>query len=617
MCGILGGVNIFITEKQLDMISHRGPDGYGLEELLVHNNPVYLGHRRLSIVDLSPAGAQPMRSSCGRYHLLFNGEIYNHQALRQELTDVEFRGHSDTETVLYYLIRFGMEGVKAFNGIFSIAFLDVYEGKIWLVRDRFGVKPLYYHQRGRQLIFSSEIRPIADSVSLSLNREALAVLLRLRYNPSPDTLYNEINKLRPGHIAEFDIRKSTFTVSPFNQRKPRPALSISFEEAVEEYGRLVENAIKNQLMSDVEVGVLLSGGIDSAIVAHFAAKHYPRKLKAFTVGYPGKTPQNEIEQSQYTARQLNIEHFTTLLSEDDFQRNVSRTVGIIEEPSATTSILPMFRLCGMASRHVKVVLTGQGADEPLGGYFRYQNELLYEKLPLPNLLSKWLSKVPALTKREETRRALMAWREPDIVKRFDESYAVFTNEEIERLTGITKSRSQDYIRYSYDLMQGSTNVPVEAMMQNDLIMNLSDDLLNYTDKLSMNFGLEARVPFLDNDLVDFLSLLPREYKLSLGRTKIIHKAFAHSILKDTIINRRKNGFESPTQKWLKGASGSTFRELLVKPQTAFSQVINTKAVDQLFAYHQQGGYSREKQLFTLLSIYCWMEKQYSSAITTV
>ncbi|MFD1139482.1 asparagine synthase (glutamine-hydrolyzing) [Larkinella insperata] len=609
MCGILGSVNIALSEKQLDLIGHRGPDGYGLKELNVRENRVYLGHRRLSIVDLSPAGAQPMHSPCGRYHLLFNGEIYNHQVLRRELSTVAFRGHSDTETILYYLMQHGIEGVKAFNGIFAIAFLDTHSGKLWLVRDRFGVKPLYYHQRGHQLVFSSEIRPIADTVSLSLNPEALAVLLRLRYNPSPDTLYNEVNKLRPGHIAEYNLRTGSFTVSPFHQRQPRTTLRIPFAEAVEEYGRLVENAIKNQLMSDVEVGVLLSGGIDSAIVAHFAAKHSPHHLKAFTVGYAGKSRQNEIEPAQATARALGLEHHTTVLSEEEFQKNLARTVGIIEEPSATTSILPMYHLCRLASRHVKVVLTGQGADEPLGGYFRYQNELLYEKLPAPTLLSKWLSKVPALTNREETRRALMSWRESDTVKRFDESYAVFTNREIQQLTGISESRAQEYIRYYYELMQGETSVPVEAMMQNDLYMNLSDDLLNYTDKLSMHFGLEARVPFLDNELVDFISCLPREYKLSLGRTKIIHKAFAQSILPDSIVNRRKNGFESPAQQWLKGASGDTFRRLLVKPTTAFSQAINTRAVDQLFADHQQGGHNREKQLFALLSVYCWMEKQ--------
>ena len=611
MCGILGSVNIPISEADLNTIAHRGPDASALQQLRVGNDLVCLGHRRLSIVDLSPAGAQPMMSNCGRYYLIFNGEIYNHLELRRKLADVKFRGHSDTETVLYYLSRFGLAGVQDFNGIFALAFLDVGQAQLWLVRDRFGVKPLYYHISGNRLLFSSELRPIVRQIDTSLNTEALAVLLRLRYNPAPDTLWNEVKKLRPGHIAVYTLgaqasQAGQFQIQPFIRRNISQVSSLSFNEAVEEYGRLVEAAVKRQLMADVDVGVLLSGGVDSAIVAHFAAKHYPQRIKAFTVGYAEHHEQDETEHAAYTARFIKAEHMVTRVSEDDFQSVLPNVVDIIEEPSATISAIPMYFLCQSVAPHLKVVLTGQGADEPLGGYFRYKSELLYARLPYARQIAELLLQFPGMAEREKTRRALMAWQESDPVRRFDESYAIFTEAEIQQLTGVSAARSQEFIRYYYDLMGGHERQhPVEAMMRNDLHMNLADDLLNYTDKISMHFGIEARVPFLDNELIDFIDSLPVHYKLDFRHTKIVHKAFAESILDKAITHRKKKGFGSPAEHWLKGSMGVRYRRLLTDDQSAFAAHVNPKVVARFFDDHQQRGYNREKQLFTLMSLNSW------------
>lgn len=609
MCGILGSINLPLTEADLDKIAHRGPDASALQQLTVDDDQVWLGHRRLSIVDLSPAGAQPMASACGRYHLVFNGEIYNHQALRRELPDVAFRGHSDTETVLHYLIRFGLDGLAKLNGIFALAFLDTQRRQLSLVRDRFGVKPLYYYRSRNTLLFSSELRPIVDKTSPELNQDALAVLLRLRYNPAPDTLWNKVNKVRPGHVITFPLGAKTSTsctVMPFVRRQQGLIPSISFNEAVEEYGRLVEAAVKRQLMADVEIGVLLSGGVDSAIVAHLAAKHYPDRIKAFTVGYTEDHEQDETEHAAYTAQFIGADHVITRVSAADFQSVLPTVVDIIEEPSATISAIPMYYLCQAVAPHLKVVLTGQGADEPLGGYFRYKSELIYARLPFARKLASALLQIPGFQEKETVRRALSAWQESDPIRRFDESYAIFTNEEIEELTGVPATRSQDYIRYYYDLMGGSERThPVEAMMRNDMHMNLSDDLLNYTDKISMHFGIEARVPFLDNELVDFIDSLPYHYKLDFRKTKIVHKAYAESILDKTITHRKKKGFGSPAERWLKGAVGADYRHQLTGEDSALAGHINTKAVARFFDDHQVRGYNREKQLFTLMSLDRW------------
>lgn len=614
MCGILGSVNHPITEADLNTIAHRGPDASALRQLRVGDDLVCLGHRRLSIVDLSPAGAQPMQSACGRYHLIFNGEVYNHLELRKKLSDIPFRGHSDTETVLYYLSRFGLTGIQDLNGIFALAFLDTETAQLWLARDRFGVKPLYYHVSGDRLLFASEMRPLLRQVEATVNKEALAVLLRLRYNPAPDTLWNEIKKLRPGHIAMYDLRanyasRKRFQIQPFICRNTAQVSAISFAEAVEEYGRLVEAAIKRQLMADVEVGVLLSGGIDSAIVAHVAAKHYPDRIKAFTVGYSEKHEQDETEHAAYSAQFVKADHIVARVSAADFQSVLPKVVDIIEEPSATISAIPMYYLCQSVAPHLKVVLTGQGADEPLGGYFRYKSELLYARLPYAGKMAEVLLQFPRLADREKIRRALLAWQETDPVRRFDESYAIFTDAEIRDLTGVSTSRSQEYIRYYYELMGGHKRQhPVEAMMRNDMHMNLADDLLNYTDKISMHFGIEARVPFLDNELVDFIDSLPVQYKLDFRHTKIVHKTFAESILDKAIIHRKKKGFGSPAERWLKGSLGAHYRQQLTSKGSAFADYVDPTVVSRFFDDHQLRGYNREKQLFTLMSLNSWFEQ---------
>ena len=279
MCGILGSVNQVIDEKTLDLIKHRGPDDWGIDQFNINKSKIFLAHRRLSIQDLSLAGHQPMISACGKFAIVFNGEIYNHNELRAKLKDVVFKGHSDTETIINYIARFGIASVGDFNGIFAFAMLDIENGKIYLVRDRFGVKPLYFYKNNDCLLFSSEIRPIQKIVKDVLDTENLALLLKLRYNASPTTLYKRILKLIPGHILTIDLKtfktqKESFHSSvSINNR-------ISFKEALDQYEVLFEQAVKRQLLADVEVGVLLSGGIDSALVAFYAQKYTSKPIKS-------------------------------------------------------------------------------------------------------------------------------------------------------------------------------------------------------------------------------------------------------------------------------------------------------------------------------------------------
>ena len=604
MCGILGTVNSPFFIDDLNLIKHRGPDDGDIINLNLGGSEVCLGHRRLSIQDFSNAGHQPMYSQCRSFIIIFNGEIYNHLELRKKLTDVEFKGHSDTETIVNYIAHYGIDSVQDFNGIFAIALLDCESQKIYIVRDRYGVKPIYWLHRRNEFLFASEIRPLRKFTSLSISPSHLATLLKLRYNPSPTTLYEDIQKLRPGHILSYDLNIQKADVRSFITPVERK-ISIGFNDAITRYGALFEQAIRRQLLADVEVGVLLSGGIDSALVAYYVQKYSDKPIKTFTVGFNENDNSDETADARETARILGTEHCDIQISEDQFEDILHACINIVEEPLGTTSIIPMYYLNKLVAKNgVKVVLTGQGADEPLGGYARYRGEMIRGKVPAS--IFRLLRPLSGLIKHESIYRALKSLGERDTLKRWEEIYALFYNEEIFRLIHTKDTCSHGYIKYLYELISYNASDSTSAMMSNDIRMNLCDDLLLYTDKISMHFSIEARVPMLDNDLVDFIEGLPVEFKINGRNGKYIHKKFAESVLPREIIYRRKKGFKSPTENWFRGDKGIMYKTMLRDRGSAFAKVFDTDEVARLFELHLSGKRNLEKQLFTLISIYYWM-----------
>ena len=440
MCGILGTINQPFDAGILSLIHHRGPDDSGFLAMDVGEHRVTLGHTRLAIVDLSPAGRQPMEAPGERRALIFNGEIYNHGELRRQLGPIAFRGSCDTETVLHWLGDRGLRGIPALNGIFAIGYVDACEGKLYLARDPFGVKPLYYYADPKRFIFSSEIKPIRELVEDRLDVSHLAEVLRLRYSPSPDTLFEKIRKVRPGHVVEVDMRSASLAIReiPVLPQPPSKVI-LSFQSALETYGELFDRAVERQLMSDVEVAVLLSGGVDSALVAASAQRSMPRKMKAFTVGYAEQDASDEISDARETAALLGLEHHVTRIGCDDFFGSFRKLVSIVEEPIATTSIIPMFYLSELAAKSVKVVLSGQGADESTGGYRRYQAEVVHDLIP--QFVRRALAGLPTEfnTRNDVTRRALSAVGIAGDIERFLASYSVFSGTEIERLVSAPTS----------------------------------------------------------------------------------------------------------------------------------------------------------------------------------
>lgn len=606
MCGILGSINLPFGDDTLDTINHRGPDSGAIEHISIENNNIYLGHRRLAIVELTEAGYQPMTTADEDFVIIFNGEIYNHLELRKKLTEVSFRGNSDTETILYYLAKYGIGGVKDFNGIFSFSLLDKRAKKLYLVRDHFGVKPLYYFtEQSNQLMFSSEIRPLRQYKNgLTINEENVAELLKLRYNPAPDTIYEGISKVRPGHILECNLKTNAVTIFSYIE-SVNIVKNYGFNKAVDRYGVLFEEAVKRQLMSDVEVGALLSGGIDSALVTYFAQKHSKDKIKTYTVGFEENEYANEIDDAQKSADFLKTNHHNVIISASNFKQVFEETCRIVEEPLGTTSILPMFYLNEAVSKDLKVVLTGQGADEPLGGYTRYKGEILADKYP--SFMFQLARPIANYSKKEKWIRAAQSLSIKEDIKRWESIYALFTDVEIKSLLNLDDKKSYERISYYYKLLNCQDKKGVEGMMAVDLRMNLADDLLMYTDKISMNFTIETRVPMLDIELIKFLESMPYEYKIADGETKKIHKVFAKEVLPESIINRAKKGFMSPTERWFREDLGDYYYNLLKESDSAYFDLFSKKAVLNIFEQHRSG-FNREKQIFTLLSIYYLFNK---------
>jgi asparagine synthase (glutamine-hydrolysing) len=611
MCGILGTVNFKYDTKSLDSISHRGPDGYGAKHFTINGNEVTMAHRRLSIVDVSESGAQPMFSGDGVSCIVFNGEIYNHETLKPSIKEKNFRGHSDTETIINYFNEQDINKIlKNLNGIFGFAILDQKANKLSVARDRFGVKPLYYYFENNQLIFSSEIRPFKYYIDMVYEKENIVEGMKMRYVGAPDTIYKKIKKVEPGQVLTFDLNKPEIimTTHYYTESKKTGTRKQDLASLVKEYGSLFEQAVERQLMSDVELGVLLSGGIDSALVAAVAKNKSTVPVKTFTVGFAeGLFKSDEIEMAQITAQTLGLENVHTRVTFTDFIGDLKKIVDIVEEPIATNSIIPMYSLSKLVSEHVKVVLSGQGADEPLYGYRKYKGLIFLQPIRNNALLRQGLRASGAgRMKKEDIRRFYGAAMEKDMFTSYREFNSITSETEMQDLirqngqpdlqTIIHKKDASFRTKWEKRMPSDSAIVSFPYL---DLRTSLADDLLMYSDKLMMNFGVECRVPILDNDLVEFMEAIHHSYKLSFSKGKIIHKEFAMQYLPSSIINRKKIGFSTPASKWY-----DTYKEeveTIICESKEIKELFNVDNIRQLLNDHTKNQ-TREKQILVLLSI---------------
>jgi len=591
-------------EKLLTMsraVAHRGPDGQG--EWSEGN--AGLTHRRLSIIDIE-GGAQPIASPDGRHVITYNGELYNYRELKRDfLADYPYRTNSDTEVALAAFRKWGTACLERMNGIFAFGIWDRRDKKLFLARDHLGVKPLYYADTGKTLFFASEIKSIlaADPSLARLSLKNLDAALAYRYSPSPDTLFEKIKKIRPGHFAT--VSNGVMEEKRYF-RPASPATPPAGDEALRQLSAKMEDAVKRQMTADVPVGILLSGGVDSSLVAALAARHYGGTMTAFTVGFEGIHPQNEIADSAAVANHFGMRHETLEVKRSGFLPLLEQVVYHLEEPAATSSAVPLFMLCETIRRTHKVVLSGQGADEQWAGYLRHMGEGKLAALR-PLFASRLLGSVAAkLPRAEKLKRAFASLGESDDETRYAKTRFLFDSALRGKTLRVAFPDDLSHIRY-YGADTAGMDTLQKALYL-DMRTQLPDDLLSYTDKVSMAHSVEVRVPLLDVELVRFVESLPSSLKLNWLSRKYLFKKAASAVLPGYVLKRKKAGFETPIDAWFRNELAGAVRDTLCGAGAVSGPLFLPGAVETLIKKQAGGKEDYSKQLFLLLSLELWMKR---------
>jgi asparagine synthase (glutamine-hydrolysing) len=594
----------------LTAIQHRGPDDNGVysEENLA------IGIRRLSIIDLE-GGHQPMSSEDGNIRLVFNGEIYNFPELRSILLAKGhvFRTRSDTETIIHAYEEWGLESFARLNGMFGFALWDRLKQELILARDPFGIKPLYYAECQHGLIFGSEIKAIlCDSeIRREVDPAALNQFLTFSFVPSPRTLFKGINKIPPGYALR--ITPDGTKLYRFYQREI-VVKNKSRMEWLEELRDKIEAAVKRQMVADVPVGVMLSGGMDSATVATLMQKISGQPIHSFTVGFTGDFRQNELLEARRSAALIGTIHHEAVISPDEFVEFLPKSIWYLEEPIANPSSLPFYSICKLARDYVKVVLTGQGADEPFAGYGRHLGEYYghwYRRLPVAVRKHLAAPFVDALPRNEQLKRAVHSLDIQDPLSRLTKVYSIFDDDLKQCL----------YLSDLQDAAQSNLELVVEEwwrdvqhleglnqMLYVDARFSLADNLLMYGDKMSMAVSLEARVPFLDLELMSFVESIPAHLKIH-GRTQkyLLKKAVARW-LPSEIVQRRKIGFATPVDQWFGTELHNFISNRLLDSNSACSRYFNLSTIKTLIEDHGSKRHDYKRHLFSLLTFELWHEQ---------
>ena len=611
MCGICGLLGDFDPQaagagvkRMADSIRHRGPDDEGFHA----DPPVFLGHRRLSIVDLS-TGHQPISNEEGTVWTVFNGEIYNHESIRAELEKKghTFRTRSDTESIVHLYEEAGLDFPARLNGMFAIALWDRSRRRLVLVRDRLGIKPLYYARLdGGALAFASEIKALlrCPGVDTTLDPIALDSYLALQYVPGPRTIYRGIQKLPAGHTLVAD--GAGITVKAYWTLEPKPAPS-SFAQACDEFRALFEDAVRIRLMSDVPLGAFLSGGIDSGLVVAAMAKAMDRPVRTFSIGFETEGWYSELPYAEQVAKHFHTDHQALTVSALDMRTLLATVASQLDEPLADPAAVPTYLLSRFACEHVTVALTGEGADELFAGYNRYRFEALQDDMAAVPAGVRWGLKMVRPFAGRRLGKALAA-AAMDPAASFVFLRSVMPRDVRRGLlrAGVAAEVPADHLerRMAAHFQGGGSGL--NAALRADTLEWLPDDLLMKVDKMSMLASLEARVPFLDYRIVEQVSGFPAEWKHHRGRSKVLLKAMAGKTLPAEIVHRPKHGFTPPIGPWLRGSLRGYLEEHLFDPAALSYQWLEPGAVRALTDRYLRGEERLALPVWVLLSLEVWL-----------
>jgi asparagine synthase (glutamine-hydrolysing) len=629
MCGIAGIVSSDALPEDAgaraiamrDILTHRGPDEAGLYT----DDRAALAHRRLSIVDLS-AGQQPLANEDRSIWIVYNGEIYNHGDVRR---DLEARGHSyrtrsDTETIVHAYEQWGDDFVRRLRGMFAIALWDARRKRLLLVRDRLGIKPLYWARVGNLLLFGSEIKAILQSgyVQPEPNVDAIPELLSTRYVSGTDTLFRGVNKLLPGHVLEFEqgvVRTRQYWDVPVGQHDGLAELGRHPSDAqiADRFLDLLEESVRLRLMSDVPLGMFLSGGIDSSAIAAIMASLIDRPVQTFSVAFKERAF-NELQYSREVAQAIHAEAHEVVIDDADFFGAVPKLVWHEDEPIAHPSSVPLYFVSALARNHVTVVLTGEGSDELLAGYGKYPRitwnwraGTVYELMVPRALRAKIARTLPPMLSprlaRFATRSFLGKDRSPEAML-YDNFAAIPLAEQQELLhrslrVAATPAHAYGSSVWYFDRPNGHSTF-LDRLLYADIKTYLVE-LLMKQDQMSMAASIESRVPFLDHKLVEFAARLPDQWKLSGLTTKRVLRQAMKGILPDAIVNRPKMGFPVPFSAWTRAAWNSVAYDILLDRRSRERGIVDPRGVERLLASHAAGATDGGDRIWSLLNLELW------------
>ncbi len=626
MCGITGWANLenkpsrntgeAVLHAMCERMQHRGPDSEGLWL----DESIALGMRRLSIIDLH-TGEQPVYSEDKSIVVVMNGELYNFREIR---SDLEKRGHqfetqTDTEILPHLYEEYGDAMLEHINGMFAFALWDKRKRKLLLARDRFGEKPLYYGVFGGKLIFASEPKVLLENpaVKTEINTDALRQYLSFDYVPAPASIYKNIYKLPAAHLLILEngeIKTRRYWNLSFHKSGSPPTI----EKAASDLRELLADAVKMRLVSDVPLGILLSGGVDSSTVAAFATQFSIEKVKTFSIGFE-EASFDESKFAREVAAHLGTEHYEDKLSVEQAADLISEIGTWLDEPLSDGSLIPTFLLSRFVRKHVTVALGGDGGDEIFAGYpmyFGHKMARVYDSIPrfLRNgLIEPIVNNLPVSSKNlsfDYKAKRFIAASKYDTVTRHHSWFGSFSIDQQKDLLNkdVLAQTSSDIYKGAKDLLKicDAAN-EIEQMQFLDMNFYMAEDILTKVDRASMAVSLEVRAPFLDSRIAEFAAQLPMEYKLKGGKGKYILKKAVEDLLPKTILQRPKKGFGVPIAEWLKGKLNPLMHDLLAPDKLKNQGLFDENFVQELIKEHETNVASHHKQLWTLLVFQLWYD----------
>lgn len=624
MCGIIGGIGCFensVLTQALDTVAHRGPDSKGIFD----NENVFLGHTRLSIQDLSENANQPMFSEDNRYVIIFNGEIYNHLDIRRELlTNRVFKSSGDTETILYAYIHYGESILEKLNGIFAFAIFDNSTGEIIIVRDQFGVKPLYFYAKDNLFLFGSELKSFLPfKIDLSLCPNAVFNYISFLWSPGEKTAFKYVKKLLPGTYLKFNIKESVVInpLSFYKLKYPRVKSNRTEEELIDELENHLLKAVERQLLSDVSVGFFLSGGLDSSLLVAMARRLNPElEMKCFTIDVGKNNASDDgfaddLYYAKKVASYLNVE-LNIVDANFDIVQMFDKMIWHLDEPQADAAPLNVLKIANLArDQNIKVLIGGTAGDDLFSGYRRHQAlniEKYFKILPscIVSLVQGTVKLLPSRLPAFRRLKKLVNNLHQTPIKRQLSYFSWLPENTVHSLFSANWKeflKNNDCFEYFYkvgnDLDKQTSDL--DRMLFWELKTFLVDHNLNYTDKLGMAVGVEARVPFLDMDLVEFSQSIPSSMKMKGIETKYILKKVAERYLPHDVIYRPKTGFGAPVRKWITSDLQPMIDERLSINRIKDRGIFNPEAVWDLINQHKSGKIDASYSIWALLAVESW------------